>query len=522
MSELPLLSITGLTKTFPGGAKALDAVDLTVNSGEILAVVGHNGSGKSTLIKILAGVYQCDAGATVEVRDRAGVVQQDSDAVQSLHFIHQNLGLIDDLTAVENLGLTQSGRWNSLNPIRTRDEYNHVRKTIDRFGATFDPTKPVGQLTPAQRTVVAIARAMSGWTRPDQILVLDEPTAAFHGDEARVLFDAVREVSKGGAGVIFVSHRLDEVMSLAHRVLALRNGKVVGNKPSNELDRPAIVELIAGRSVATPKRSVESAAALPATATLVVEALSGSIIRDLSFEIRAGEIVGASGLAGSGRDELGALLFGASQRRAGRVIVAGDELLAHNIRASIDAGMGFLAPDRHRGGGIMQMSVRENLTLPLTRPLAGRLNGLRIRMERREALHWASKVELKPLDPEKPLRLLSGGNQQKILLAKWLRIRPRVLVLDEPTQGVDIGAKAAIHQLVIDAAQSGAAVLVCSSDTKELVDLCDRVMAFDRGQIVSTIPREQLSERGLVANELGFKQPLAPPATNAGPTSAAR
>jgi ribose transport system ATP-binding protein len=496
----PLLRVSGVSKTFPG-LKALDDVSFTVGAGEIVAVVGHNGSGKSTLVKILADVHQPDSGSTIEVRDAGGALLDGGAAREGLHFIHQDLGLIDMLSTVENMGLGRSASGRGLGPVRPAAERDAARRLIARFGARFDPTVPVGELSPAERAIVAIARAMDGWTRDENVLVLDEPTTAFHGDEVQVLFGAVRRIAAAGAGVVFISHRLDEVLGLADRIVALRDGRVVADQPAASLDHDQMVQLIAGRAVADLDVARE---AQGDGCVLRVAGIKGQEIKDVSFELSAGEIVGVSGILGSGREELAGLLFGATHREAGRVTVMGDDLLSDDTIAAIDLGIGYVPADRRRGGAVMEMTVRENLTLPLLRPLRRRMWRLDERAERAETQRWMQTVALRPPNPQQELKLFSGGNQQKVVLAKWLRTKPRVLLLDDPTQGVDVGAKASIYELIVAAAQAGTGVLVCSSDTKELVSLCDRVLVLEDGRILSEIPRRDLTESRLVRAELGL------------------
>jgi ribose transport system ATP-binding protein len=497
----PLLRVTGVSKTFPG-LKALDDVSLEVRPGEVVAVLGHNGSGKSTLVKILAGVYQADPGALFEVRDAEGELVAGPTAREELHFIHQDLGLADILTTVENLGLGQLTRGRGFTPVRGAAERRRARQLITRFGASFDVTVPVGKLSPAQRAVVAIARALDGWTRPDNVLVLDEPTTALHGDEVQVLFGAIRRIASAGAGVVFISHRLDEVLELADRVVVLRDGRVVAEEATSRLDHDTMVTLIAGREVADTTTASRDETGGP---VLTVTGISGAELSDFSLTLRAGEVVGIGGILGSGREQLGPMLFGAQHRSGGRVVVGGEELTAGSTAAAIESGMAYVPADRRRGGAVMEMSARENLTLPLLRPLRRRLGRLDGRAERAEARSWMATVGLRPPNPEQPLKLFSGGNQQKIVLAKWLRVRPRVLLLDEPTQGVDVGAKAAIYELILAARRDGAGVLLCSSDTKELVSLCDRVLVLKEGRVVSEIPRASLTEERLVRDELDLQ-----------------
>ena len=504
-TRLPLLRVVGMSKTFPG-LKALDDVALEVGPGEIVAVLGHNGSGKSTLVKILAGVYQADPGSTVEVRSADGELASGSAAREELHFIHQDLGLADILSTVENLGVGKSSRRRGLAPIRGKAERRHAQQLIARFGARFDVTTPVGKLSPGQRAIVAIARAMDDWSRTDNVLVLDEPTTALHGNEVEVLFEAVRRAAASGAGIVFISHRLDEVLALADRVIVLRDGRVVAEEATSRLDNDKMVQLIVGRAVAGLSVADDESAGEP---VMTVSGIGGEELSDFSLTLRASEIVGVGGILGSGREQVGPMLFGSQHRQGGRVEVGGDELRPDDTAAAIESGIAYVPADRRRGGAIMEMNVRENVTLPAMRPLRrsfGRLDG---RAERMQTRWWMNEVGLRPPNPEQPLKLFSGGNQQKIVIAKWLRIRPRVLLLDEPTQGVDVGAKAAIYELILAAKRDGAGVLLCSSDTKELVQLCDRVLVLKDGRVVSEVPRESLTEARLVRDELALESESA-------------
>ena len=489
-----------MSKTFPG-LKALDDVSLEVRSEEIVAVLGHNGSGKSTLVKILAGVYTADPGCTVEVCDSDGGLLAGEAARAELHFIHQDLGLADILSTVENLGLGRSTRRRGFASVRVGAERRRAQELIGQFGAGFDVDVPVGRLSPAQRAIVAIARAMDGWTRPDNVLVLDEPTTALHGDEVKVLFEAVRRVAALGAGIVFISHRLDEVTALADRVVVLRDGRVVAVEMTDGLDHDALVQLIAGRAVADTSVAEFDGTGEP---VLAVQSVSGAEITDLSLTLHAGEIVGIGGILGSGREQLGPMLFGASHRFGGRVDVDGHTLVPNRPQAAIEAGIAYVPSDRRRAGAVMDMNVRENLTLPAMRAVARGFGGLDSRGEKAETRSWMKTVGLHPANPEQPLKLFSGGNQQKVVLAKWLRVQPRVLLLDEPTQGIDVGAKAAIYELILTAKRQGAAVLLCSSDTKELVTMCDRVLMLHDGRVISEVPRTELTEERLVRDELGL------------------
>lgn len=490
----PLLTVRGLSKTFPG-QRALTDVDLDVRAGEVVAVVGQNGSGKSTLVKVLTGIHEPDPGAEITVRRSDGTEACGHAATGAVHVIHQDLGLIPMLTTVENLALAHGTGRSSLVPVR-RAERRRAERLVARFGASFDVTAPIEELAPAERTIVAIARALDGWRHPDQVLLLDEPTAALHETESERLFTAVRRLAADGAGVVFISHRLGEVLELADRVVALRGGRVVADIPSERLDHGALSRLIAGRDL--PQHRAPRAPAAAGEPLLTVRGLAGAGVEGVDLDVRAGEILGVCGILGSGQESLCSLVFGAIRRSAGEVRVGPAAVAPGDPRGAIARGIGFVPADRKTDGAVMSMSMRENLTLANLRPVRGRLGSLRAAAERREAAAWIGRVGLDPPMPERDLEQFSGGNQQKVVLAKWLRNLPQVLLLDEPTQGVDIGARSAIYQLIRDAAAAGTAVLVSSSDTAELAALCDRTIVLRDGAAAAELTGSDLSEARLV------------------------
>ncbi|MCC6222974.1 MAG: sugar ABC transporter ATP-binding protein [Thermoleophilia bacterium] len=492
-----LLEIDSVSKAFPG-VRALVDVSFSVGRGEIVALVGQNGSGKSTLVKILARYHEPDAGA-IRLHGRDDGPVEGRDALESLHFIHQDLGLIPALSTVENLDIGRRLGGRRVLPPRSRDEIRHASALVARFGTDFDVRAPVARLTAAERTIVAIARALDGWTAPDNVLALDEPTAALHGEEVDKVFRAVRQVAAEGAGVIFVSHRLDEVFDLADRIVVLRDGRLVADAPRGAMTHDDLVRTMAGRHVA----AIDHHGAGGHAPLLAVRDVVGHRVHGVGFDVCAGEIVGVCGILGSGREQLAGMLFGASPRLAGEVRVAGEEISPLDPGGAIAAGVAFVPADRVAQGEVASMNVRENLTLPLLRPL--RRAGFRLsrQAERADAHRWLTEVDARPNDPERPIASLSGGNQQKVVLARWLRTRAKVLLLDEPTQGVDVAAKAAIYELIERAAAEGAGVLVSSSEAKELSLLCDRVLVMRAGRVAAEIPRSELSEARLVEEGLG-------------------
>ncbi|HET9103928.1 MAG TPA: sugar ABC transporter ATP-binding protein [Solirubrobacteraceae bacterium] len=492
----PLLDVRHLTKSFPG-LKALDDLSLSVAAGEVVALVGQNGSGKSTLVKILAGLHEPDPGSEVTL-GRA----PDGSPV-SLHFIHQDLGLVGGLTTVENLDLDRSYGYRALLPAPRREERRRAADLIAGFGGRFDVTRPVAELTAAERTIVAIARALDGWSHPHNVLVLDEPTASLHGDEVQKLFVAVREVASLGAGVIFISHRLDEVVELADRVLALRDGRLIADVRRGGFDHDDLVRLIAGAISAADAQHARPDRGEP---VLRARGIRGDTIHGLDLDVHAGEVLGISGVLGSGREELASILFGHAPGEVDELRVGDRELTTRNPRAAIDSGMAYVPGDRHRHGAVMTMSARENMTLPRLKPLQRVLGWLDGPAEREEVGRWIERVDVRPADPDRALALFSGGNQQKVVLAKWLRVDPKVLLMDEPTQGVDVGAKAGIFQLIAGAASSGAGIVISSADAKELALICDRVLVMRDGELVAEVHKPQLSEARLVSEALGSRR----------------
>jgi ribose transport system ATP-binding protein len=493
----PVLEISHLSKSFPG-TRALSGVDLTIDSGQIHALVGQNGSGKSTLIKILAGFHAPEEGSVVRV-DGGDVQLGHATAARSagFRFVHQDLALVDTMSVVENLAMGRGFQTGWAGRIRWRAERLRATEMLDSLGFEIDVRRPVGELSAAARTGVAIARALWEWEGHARLLVLDEPTATLPKAEVETLFESIRRVRDRGVGVLYVSHRLDEVFSIADRVTVLRDGKRVGTHRPAELDEQKLIALMLGEAVT---RAVGTSSANGGETVLRVRDLYGTVLDGIDFDVRAGEVVGFAGLTGSGREELLPMLFGASAR-TGTVRVGDRVVPAERPQAAIRSGLALVPADRLRQGAVFELPVSSNLTLTGMRSVRGPGGAIRRRAERGETREWMSRLDVRPPDPDRPLATLSGGNQQKVVIAKWLRLAPKVLLLDELTQGVDVGAKATIHALIRGAAEAGAAVVLASSDDEEICDLCDRVYILREGRIGA-----ELSQGEMTIDEIGRRQ----------------
>jgi ribose transport system ATP-binding protein len=480
------LSVADLTLRF-GGTTALRDLDLFVRAGEVHALLGQNGSGKSTLIKTLAGRYSPRGTPSMSVHGEAvSFGSPTASHGAGLRFVHQDLALIPDLSITDNLALGESylGRqW-----LDDRREHRHARRLLHRYGIDVDPATLVRDLNPAQQTMVAVARAVKSVTEQTSVLVLDEVTAALPDTQSSLIFDLIRRIRDSGGTTVYVTHRIEEIFAVADRVTVLRDGRRIATVDVADVDRDTVVEMIVGRPLTQ---------LYPVTVThrgdvaLTARGITGADLRGVDLDLHRGEIVGVAGLSGSGRDELPHLLFGARSWRSGSVDLNGRHFGSLTPKVAIDNGLALIPADRDAAAAFAGMSVRENVTLP--RISTVRFRRVSRRLERGDVHRWTARLEVVPTDTEAIMSTLSGGNQQKVILARWLRCAPQVLLLDEPTQGVDIGAKAAIYRDLAAAARGGLAILVCSTDHEELAAICDRVLIMSEGRIRCTVPAAQLS-----------------------------
>ncbi len=490
---VPLLQMTAISKRFPGAA-ALDRVDFEVSAGEIVALVGENGAGKSTLMKILAGIHRADSGET-RMDGAPAALHSPSDAARlGIAVIHQELELIDTLDVAGNVFLgREPRRGGPLQLLDRRRMHADARRHLARIGADVSPGMPLRQVSPAGRQLVAIARALSMHAR---LLVLDEPTSRLASSDAERLFGVLRALQSAGTAIVYISHRLREIEALADRAVVLRDGRNAGALPRGACTPDRLVQLMVGRAV---ERTSTRPAASPGPAVLQIERLRTGRYPavDVSLAVHPGEVLGIAGLIGSGRSELAEAICGVGVRLAGRIILDGRPLAIGSPRDAIRHGICLVPEDRRRYGIVAAMSVRENVTLPAVASFA-RL-GLIARGAEADAVRTiTTALTVKAASIETPVATLSGGNQQKVVLARWLALRPRVIVFDEPTQGVDVGAKAEIHRLIRRLADEGAAVVMISSDLEEIVAESDRVAVMHDGRVTGILPRDACSPASIM------------------------
>ncbi|TPQ24101.1 sugar ABC transporter ATP-binding protein [Streptomyces sporangiiformans] len=476
------MNIRGLRKRF-GGTLALADVDLDLHGGSVLALLGHNGAGKSTLIKILAGVHRADRGRVSVAGHPLGT----DAATAEMSFIHQDLGLVEWMTVAENIALG-TGYPRSGGLVSWRQVHARAIEALGIVAGHLDPDAAVADLTRAERSLVAIARALSTRAR---LIVLDEPTASLPAADCARLFDVLHTLRDRGHGIVYVSHRLDEVFQVADRFAVLRDGHLISQGRLADHGPDRIVHDIVGRGPES-HRPQQGPGSLGST----VLRLSGAMTDGagpVDLDLRAGEVLGMVGLTGAGHMNLGRALAGARPLTGGEALLDGEPYRPGSVAAAVDAGIGFVTSNRQEEGCALELTVRENF---LANPRADRRSPWRWLGPRRERAEAASLVErfgVRPTDPEAPIATLSGGNQQKVMIGRWLRITRRVVILEEPTAGVDVGAKAEIYRLLDGALAEGLAVLLISTDFEEVADVCHRALVFARGAVTAELSGASLN-----------------------------
>jgi ribose transport system ATP-binding protein len=502
--DTPLLHARGITKRY-GGTLALDGAELKIGPGEIHGLLGENGSGKSTLIKILAGVVAPDAGElSLFGEDVAFPLRPGEAHHHGLRFVHQNLGLIPSMTVGENLLIERFALARNSAFISWRRFYDDAGRLLAQYGLDLDPRQPLADLAPINRSLVAIVRAVAadsqlGGTAEPRLLVLDEPTVFLPRGEVTRVFAMLRSLVSTGVGVLFVSHRMDEVREQTDRVTVLRDGGNAGTEITATVDDDALVRMIVGRDIAARSAEHPDPPAQPGVALQLTDFRSRTL-RDVSLSVAPGEILGLTGLAGSGYEEIIYSLFGAHPSATGRLLLDGTALALRTLtpRAAIEAGIALIPADRMREGLAGTATLEENVTLNVMSSYFRRML-LRRPELRRTADQLVRDFRIRPADTSLKMESFSGGNQQRVLLAKWLASRPRILLLHEPTQGVDVGARADISRFLAELAGSGTSIICASAEYEQLATLCTRVIIVSDGRLRAELQGSSLTKDRILA-----------------------
>jgi simple sugar transport system ATP-binding protein len=484
------LELSGISKRF-GGVHALRDVNLTLEAGEVHCIVGENGSGKSTLIKIISGVEEPERGGSIAI---AGKEYPKLNPVQSTHcgiqVIYQDLSLFPNLNVAENIAMAH--HLGGLHRVDWREMRASAIAAMEKIGVDLDPETKVSDLSIAGRQLVAICRALSADAK---VIIMDEPTASLTRHEVDSLIKLVSDLKRSGICIVFVSHRLDEVLEIADRVTVLRDGAKVGTFASEAIDGRKLSHLMTGQAF---DYQVQTRDVTASPVVLEVDGLSrDGDYQDVSFQLRAGEVVGLTGLLGSGRTELALSLFGMNPPDRGKVALQGRPISLKTNGGAIDLGIAYVSEDRLTLGLILDQSIAANITLTVLERLAGTFGLIRARARRNHVARWIADLAIKVSNPENPVKTLSGGNQQRVVLAKWMATSPRVLILDSPTVGVDISAKHGIYEIIQRLAREGVAILMISDEIPEVLYHTNRVLVMREGRLTIDVPAEQTTEDAL-------------------------
>ncbi|NUB02474.1 ATP-binding cassette domain-containing protein [Azospirillum melinis] len=485
----PLLRLTGISKSFPG-VRALDGVDLTVGKGEVVALIGENGAGKSTLMKILNGIYQPDAGEIALNGAPVSFPDPHAALAHGVSMVHQEPKLCLALSVTENvlIGHLPRGRFGAIDWKRAHER---TRTLLRRVGLAMEPTTPAERLSIAERQLLQIAKALAS---DSALIVLDEPTASLTPVEVELLFGIVRDLQAAGVSFIYISHHLEEILRIAQRVSVLKDGRKVADRLVSETGKDEMLSLMVGRSLGDRFPAKDRRAGAVA---LEVRGLSGRGFADISFRVHRGEVVGVAGLVGAGRTELARAIFGADPLKGGSILVNGQPARIRNPADAIALGIAYIAEDR-RDGLFMPLPVKENITCVTPEAVAS-AGVIRESSQRRIALDYIKRLNIRTPSPEQQIRFLSGGNQQKCILARWIIKGVQTIIFDEPTRGIDVGAKTEIYRLIDQLAREGKSVILISSELPEILGMSDRVLVMERGRLSGEVDGRDATEESLLA-----------------------
>lgn len=500
MSER-LLEMKGITKVFPG-VKALDNVDLQIDKGEIHALIGENGAGKSTLMKILIGLYKRDGG-TIVFKGQEVNFESPSDALNAgISMIHQEISLVPTLTVAENIWLGRERNFTKFGILNPKARNEATIELLQKIGlSNLDPKAIVKNLSVANMQLVEIARSVSYHS---DLIIMDEPTSALTNVEVDLLYNIIRKLAADGTSVIFISHKLEELFEVCDRLTVFRDGKFITCKSTKEIDQSGLIQYIVGRELSDlfPKQPAEIK-----DVVLKVENLKrGSAVNNVSFEVRAGEIFGLSGLVGAGRTEIASAIFGIDRKDSGDIFINGEKVVINDPKDAVKAGIGMITEDRLRMGSIHNLSVMANTTIAKFDKIGNDIGVYSPATEKKEFESITGKIDIKYSSPKEAMSQLSGGNQQKVIISRWLLTNSKVLILDEPTRGIDVGSKSEIHRLISQLAQQGLAIILISSELPEILGMCDRIAVIRNGAIAHVYDRADATQENLMAYAFGTNE----------------
>lgn len=487
-----LIEMKGICKAF-AGVPALTGADLSVQSGEVVALVGENGAGKSTLMRILTGIYPLDAGEIWCEGKKASFKNAKESSAAGIQIIHQEFNLFPNLSVAENIFLDNASTVRH-GLVDWKKMTQRAEELIRSIGGEFDVNEKVSALTVQNQQIVEIVKALATDVK---VLIMDEPTSALPENEVQNLFRTIRALKERGVGIIYVSHRLNEIFEICGRIAVLRDGVTVAQRLITETTQMEVISLMVGRNVGKLYPKLEGKAG---GEVLAVENLRGmdGVVKGISFSVSAGEILGLYGLIGSGATECPEMIFGLVQNTTGIVRVKSQLLSKFSVPEAIDKGLAYVPADRHRQGIIRQLNVRFNLTLSILRRISGKLL-IRRKQEDSVVQEYIQKLQIKCAGDAQEVNYLSGGNQQKVVISKWLATKPSVLILNDPTRGVDVGAKAEIYRIISELAAEGMGVVITSSDIDEILGMSDRILVFKKGEIAQEVSRDEATMSSLLA-----------------------
>lgn len=496
MNQTPIVEMKNIHKSF-FNVQVLKGVDFDLVPGEIHALMGENGAGKSTLMKILTGIHKSNSG---EIHYKGNLTEYHSpkEAEKAgIAVIHQELNIIPYLTVAENMFLGKELRRQPFGILKTKEMNEKTREYLNRLGIDLDPQKEAGDLSVGQQQMIEIARAIAADT---EVLIMDEPTAALTDREIETLFTVMNQLRKEGVAIIYISHRMEEIFRMCDRITVLRDGQSIGTKVTSETDFEEIVKMMVGRELG--ERFPERTAEIGEDRFVVKDLSLEGLFQNISFNVRKGEILGVAGLMGAGRTEIMETIFGARKKTGGRIYMDGKELNIRKPHHAIEAGIGFITEDRKDEGLVLGLTVRENLAIPNLKKLSKSAVIVK-QKEKQWTEEMIQKLRIKTSGPEQEVKSLSGGNQQKVVFGKWLGTEPKLLILDEPTRGVDVGAKKEIYSIMNELTEKGFSIIMVSSELPEILGMSDRVMVIHEGKLTAILDKKEASQEKIMEAATG-------------------